>query len=418
MSLIKGTHLDAPFSRVVDGDTIRVFLPNSSDDESLRILSLDTEESNAGGGKPVTNWGKKAKERAIAYFEGTSSVTIEFPGNEDLETCLQKYRGNFGRLLVHVFKDGVDYQEVMIREGYSPYFNKYGNANFASHHNRYIQAERDAQRDHIGVWDQMTANGQEMRNYAALGVWWELRARSIDHYRKLKAVDPSILNSRLDFPQIKALAETASDATIFTALASIRRVGGRHGLISIGSLHQPFALFIPDMESDEGQKIIQLLETRYISAGESNPRRSYAYVTGKLSTYRDNPQMVIESPDQITDLPPSNRADIDGEAIVKISGLLPNPEGSDAGNESITISNTGSVDTQLDGWKLLDLSNNSFELSGTLPASENLKIDLPSGKLPLNNTGDEIRLLDADGKLRDVVQYSESDVAVGQAIEF
>jgi len=418
MLSLKGTHFDAPFSRVVDGDTIRVFLPGSSDDESLRILSLDTEESNAGGGKPVTNWGKAAKERAKSYFEGTSTVTIEFPGNEDLETCLQKYRGNFGRLLVHVFKDGEDYQEAMIREGYSPYFNKYGNANFAAHHKRYIQAERDAQRDKAGLWDQIAVNGQERRNYAALGVWWELRARSIDHYRKLKAIDPSILNSRLDFPRITELATSGTKATIFTEIASVRRVGGKHGLISIGSLHQPFALFIPDMDSEEGQKIIQLLETRYISSGESNPRRSYAYVTGKLSLFRDNPQMVIESPDQITDLPPSKRADTVDEAIVKISELLPNPAGNDSGNESIMISNTGSAPSQLDGWKLIDLSSHSFELSGSLSVGDNLKINLPAGKLPLNNTGDEIRLVDAEGKLRHTVQYSASDVKSGQSIAF
>ena len=125
--MIKGTHLKVKFNRVVDGDTIRVFLPGDEKDESLRILALDTEESHAGGGKPVTPWGKAAKLRAERFFEDADEVVIEFPGNEDLASCLMKYRGNFGRLLVYVYRDGVDFQENMIREGYSPYFMKYGN---------------------------------------------------------------------------------------------------------------------------------------------------------------------------------------------------------------------------------------------------------------------------------------------------
>ena len=52
--MIQGTTVEATVSRVVDGDTIRVFLPRQSDDESLRILALDTEESRASGSKPVT----------------------------------------------------------------------------------------------------------------------------------------------------------------------------------------------------------------------------------------------------------------------------------------------------------------------------------------------------------------------------
>jgi endonuclease YncB( thermonuclease family) len=56
---------------------------------------------------------------------------------------VQRYRGNFGRLLVYIHKDGVDFQETMIREGFSPYFVKYGNAIF--HHDTYRAAEREAQ---------------------------------------------------------------------------------------------------------------------------------------------------------------------------------------------------------------------------------------------------------------------------------
>ena len=101
--MFRGTTVEATVSRVVDGDTIRVFIADSSDDESLRILALDTEETNAGSSKPITPWGQKAKERAESFFAEGDLVTLEFPGTEDLEVCLPKYRGNFGRLLVFVY---------------------------------------------------------------------------------------------------------------------------------------------------------------------------------------------------------------------------------------------------------------------------------------------------------------------------
>lgn len=152
MSKFKGTNATGKFARVVDGDTIRVVLPGQARDEPLRILGLDTEESSGGSDKPVTPWGKEAKKRAERFFEGADNVTIEFPGNEPLEVCLNRYRGNFGRVLVYVYRDGTDFQEAMIREGFSPYFMKYGNTDFSEHHRRFQQAEVAAQRAHIGVW--------------------------------------------------------------------------------------------------------------------------------------------------------------------------------------------------------------------------------------------------------------------------
>ncbi len=299
--MFHGTTIQATVSRVTDGDTIRVFLPGAIENESLRILALDTEESRAGGGKPVTPWGKKAKERAEEFFSPGDEVTLEFPGTEDLETCWQRYRGNFGRLLVFVYKNNVDFQETMIREGFSPYFVKYGNASFSENHQRYQAAERIAQQQNIGVWNQLAVNGSEVRNYAALGTWWHLRACIIDRYRQIAGTSSDLLNSRLDYAAIEARARAEESATIFTELRSIQPISGDRALIRIGSQQQPFKVFIPDVTSPEGQALLNLLETRYISSDETHPRRSYAYVTGTLSLFRDRPQITVTTPDQITD---------------------------------------------------------------------------------------------------------------------
>lgn len=297
----KGTILKATVSRVVDGDTLRVFLPGADKDESLRILSLDTEESYAGGSKPVTPWGKKAKERAEAFFKEGDEVIVEFPGNEEVDVCLKKYRGNYGRLLVFIHKGELDYQEMMIKEGFSPYFNKYGNAEFKRLHDKYILAERMAQSGRIGVWDQIEVNGSEIRNYASLGTWWNLRAQIIDNYRANQDDYDNLYNSRLDYDKIKVLAETREKVIIFTALSGIKKITGDCAVIGIGSIQQPFSLFLPGVSSNNGQQIISLLETRYIPKDDAHPLRSYAYINGNLSVYNGRPQIVIESVSQITD---------------------------------------------------------------------------------------------------------------------
>ena len=166
-----GTRTEVPFVRVVDGDTIKVTTPDGT--ENLRILALDTEESSASSGKPETPHGHAAKAEAERFFSGVSTVTIEFPGTEAVSECFERYRGNFGRPLVYVYKRQgdalVDFQEHQIGAGFSPYFVKYGRAVFAELDAKYTEAERRAQREHLGIWDQVAANGSEINNYALLG---------------------------------------------------------------------------------------------------------------------------------------------------------------------------------------------------------------------------------------------------------
>src|SRR5205823_4283552 len=114
-----GTTINTTVVRVVDGDTVR--LQAGDREQSVRLLALDTEESNRGSAtKPVTPWGQEAKKEAQRLLPAGGAVTLEFPGNEPLEECWEKHRDNFGRLLGFVHKDGLDVQEHMIRQGYSP----------------------------------------------------------------------------------------------------------------------------------------------------------------------------------------------------------------------------------------------------------------------------------------------------------
>lgn len=305
-----GTKAEATVVRVVDGDTIRV--KNSAGvEESLRILCLDTEESNAGGSKPVTPLGHAAKARALELCQPNDPVVLEFPDTTPEEQAWAKHRGNYGRPLVLLYlADGRDYQELLIEEGYSPYFCKYGNAAFAANHASYVAAERRAQIGGLGIWDQLANNGGERRNYAALCSWWELRARLIDGYRAHNDANPGahVLNTRLDYAAIAALAREEATVTVFTELRDIRRIAGVHGVVDIGSRQQPFQLFVAEMDSRSGQAVVKLLTERYLGGVEGQdvprPRRNYAYVTGTVKIYRERPELLVTDPEQIQDEPP------------------------------------------------------------------------------------------------------------------
>ena len=304
-----GTEMSVTVDRVVDGDTVRVFL-NEGDEksESLRILSLDTEEVNPGS-KPATPLGKMASDRAKELIKEGDTVKLTFPGTEPVEVAIKKYRGNFGRLLVYLsLSDGTDFQEQMIREGLSPYFSKYGFAEFEHLHSSYVDAERAAQADHLGVWDQITHNGSEMRNYAALCTWWELRARIIEGYREVKRWAPqsNLFNTRLDYAQLVEIAKAKQETTVFMELRNFFPAE-EHIIFTTGSNEQPFNLFVPNGNEGGGNEVMNLLLSRYVAEGEEKPRRSYAYVTGPTKMFPDNetgrPEIIVTDPAQISDRP-------------------------------------------------------------------------------------------------------------------
>ncbi|MEO0664442.1 MAG: thermonuclease family protein [Pseudomonadota bacterium] len=298
-----GTTFTAKVDRVVDGDTVRILIDGES--ESVRILALDTEETRAGS-KPKTPLGTIASDRAKALLSPGDEVEVMLPGNEPLEVALKKYRGNFGRLLTYItLPDGRDFQEVMIREGMSPYFQKYGYAHFQARHTRYVDAERAAQAEARGVWDQLRFNGSVMRAYAPLCTWWDLRARIIEGYREIKRRVPeaNLFNTRNDYDRLTAIAEAGEETTVFMELRDFTPTSGDHILFFTGSREQPYQLFIPHGNAEKGADILNFLLTRYVAGGETEPRRSYAYVTGKTKMFDGRPEIVVTSLDQITDWP-------------------------------------------------------------------------------------------------------------------
>jgi len=302
--------LDAPIDRPVDGDTVRIIINGKS--ESVRIQALDTEESKAGGDKPQTPWGKKAAAHAAKLFTPGRTITLDLDEPASAtppDISLARYRDNFARLLALVFIDDLDYQEHLIEEGYSPYFPKYGNVRTNALHQRYLAAERRAQAQRRGLWNQVEVNGSVQRDYPALTAWWAWRAAVIDDYRRARADGSKILNPRIDFEAIEVLAQQGQKVTVFTEFQNYQRLGARKAIVRIGSQAQPFAILIPDIETKKGQRLVELLTARYIAGGTeggrtvTEPRRGYGYVRGKLQMFREQPEIVADGPEDLSDLP-------------------------------------------------------------------------------------------------------------------
>jgi micrococcal nuclease len=302
-----GTRIKTTVDRVIDGDTIKVFLsPENTKSKSLRMLAIDTEEVHAGSSKPVTQLGHDAKEFAEKFFEKGDEVEIEFPGHEPTKEALRRYRGGYGRLTVYIYKDGVDYQEAVIERGLSPYFVKYGYSNIVENHIRYQAAERRAQAMDAGIWNQVERNGSQLRNYKSLRTWWILRAEKIRSFKifrnQMQEKGRFLASLEGDYETILEAAAKSETMTIFAEVRQLVLVGG-DAIMNLGGREQPFSLFIPNVDRDQSKKILNLLRTRYLSDGESKTNVSYAYFKGPLRLENGKPVMELRSISQISDEP-------------------------------------------------------------------------------------------------------------------
>jgi Lamin Tail Domain len=105
-------------------------------------------------------------------------------------------------------------------------------------------------------------------------------------------------------------------------------------------------------------------------------------------------------------------------AGVRIRSLLPNPDGPDEGREAVTIGNSTVEAVDLTGWTLRDRVGNRFALEGIVAAGEKLMITMREFSMPLNNSGDDVSLLDPQGQIRHHVSYSAAQAQPGQVVSF
>jgi micrococcal nuclease len=125
--------------RVVDGDTVRIFIDGVS--QSIRLIGIDTPET-VHPSKPVECMGKEASETAKRQLEG-KKVALEIDQS-------QGDKDKYDRLIRYVIsEDGTNFNKWMILEGYAyeytynlPY----------KYQTEFKQAQATAQANKKGLW--------------------------------------------------------------------------------------------------------------------------------------------------------------------------------------------------------------------------------------------------------------------------
>ena len=105
---------------------------------------------------------------------------------------------------------------------------------------------------------------------------------------------------------------------------------------------------------------------------------------------------------------------------IRIVAALVNPEGHDAGKETLTLINTGPAQESLDGWRLEDKNGQSQSLSDvTIAAGETVRLRLAPSGVQLSNKGGRVSLIDASGHAVHTVSYSKGQAKTnGETILF
>ncbi|MBD2481806.1 MULTISPECIES: thermonuclease family protein [Planktothrix] len=286
-------------TRVVDGDTIKVLLNDKR--EFLRLDCVDTEEILNHDSKPRTNAGIAAAEMAQQYFTNEhgflTQVDIEFDGNEPAEVCLEKYRDHHGRLICYVHKYGENFNLKLIKEGWSPYYIKYGHSRL--YHQEMMEAEAEAQAYNRMIWNPQTNEHSGFRNYTILMPWWSLRASIVDDFRRYGQPN-GVLSVRLDYPKILLAAMKQQWVTIFCDLQDgITKWIGNSAIIHTGTKDHNLKLWIPEATDEKYAPLVYLINKRYTGLG-----RGYIYVSGQVTMYRDKPEITLTSLQQLSDFCP------------------------------------------------------------------------------------------------------------------
>jgi endonuclease YncB( thermonuclease family) len=109
--------------------------------------------------------------------------------------------------------------------------------------------------------------------------------------------------------------------------------------------------------------------------------------------------------------PPSASGD------VLILAALPDPAGTDRGNELITLVNTTAGPVDLTGWTVADAGGGRMPLDGVLTSGAVRQVSAGSA-IPLGNRGDTLVLIDPAGATIDRVAYQAADVRTGRTVCF
>jgi hypothetical protein len=105
---------------------------------------------------------------------------------------------------------------------------------------------------------------------------------------------------------------------------------------------------------------------------------------------------------------------------IVFSEVLPSPEGADSEGEWIEIFNSNDFEINLSGWQITDVQGAvkiyTFPEGIKIKSREYLVISRPVTKITLNNDGDELKIIQPNGKVVDNIAYEAAKTGESYAL--
>ena len=135
----KGKTFEAKIVKVIDGDTVKIKLPNGNE-ETVRLLLIDTPET-VHPTKDVQPFGPEASQFAKNLMPGGSTIEVELGISE---------RDKYGRLLAYFYVDGKMVNKLLLEKGLARV------AYIYAPNTKYLDEleaiQKKAQQKEVGIW--------------------------------------------------------------------------------------------------------------------------------------------------------------------------------------------------------------------------------------------------------------------------
>lgn len=277
MSIVRACALQ----EVIEADTLRVLWEGQP--HMVRLLDVSAETARPRGASPATSLGRKALAWARTHLDGAGQLELEQP-DADFPAS------NGGRILAVAHARGENYNVRLVREGWSPVFEKYGHPQL--YRRDMERAEYWARLEGRGIWGGAGQRG----DYRTLKWHWLLRAGQVKGFRHARAMGEDVLSCRLHYADVVSRARAGIEACVFGDLVRLFELADGSILIRMGSPQQSFTAFFHPPR----RELAYFIEREFIGPGKPN----YVYLSGPLSMAGEHPQIVLERLEQLSIHPP------------------------------------------------------------------------------------------------------------------
>jgi endonuclease YncB( thermonuclease family) len=291
-------------TKITDADTFRF----DKLDRPARLLSIDTEETfKTPDAKEkideiALNWeefyklqkgeskfpvktdsplGYEAWKWAEEFMKDVSKVRLEREADDRSVDIFDRY-------LVYVIamkSDGteVNYNIESVRNGYSPYFNKYGNSK--RFHEQFVEAQEYARENKLGIWDPAK---KKYPDYDERLVWWNKRANQLENFEKKFSGTNGYINlsSPTDFEKLANYL--GKEVTVFGGIGKVM------------TDKFPYLLRIPITKGVDFDLVIKEKDKQLLSEIDIDTMKEfYIYAKGVVEMYDGRYQIVLQDKEQI-----------------------------------------------------------------------------------------------------------------------